>query len=1030
MKRYIKQIVALLLAMVMVITMIDTSSVYAEEVQENGLNVTEKGVNVSTEVEEESQEFKIDYVITDNANNLETDSQSIVVGYSGEKPSSARIKLQKTDSDEIIELESVEISDTGILFQTNEIVSEYTLKEISVETQRGSLKINLADIGIQSEEPDAYIEPDDQNVNGLEYDTYSDNMARSVNGNYVIVLDPGHDATHAGTRANGVLEENANLKIATYCKQELETYYGVNVLLTRSSTACPYPGTSSTDDNANRVAFAKNSGADAYVSFHCNSSDNASANGTEVYYPNSNYNSAISSSGADLAQKILNNLSSLGLKDRGIKIRTSDDGDTYPDGSLTDYYGVIRRSKLAGIPAVIIEHAFVTNASDAANYLGNETNLQKMGIADATGIAQHFGLSKQGFAIKELSCIQENNAVTVSASCYSDPGNVRYKFQVYDVEAGQWYTLADNTSNASVQWKPYAKSYWVHVEATSPNGVTVQQTNSYESDIDYNNPYVKLNGICTSETQQGINVGVNYLSNDSNVAFKWLAYDVNKKVWSEIADWNGGNWATWRPQQGTYWIQVQATCSNGKVESQTIAYNVQKNYSVDMMKITGTCWQIRENGIDIGAAYEKRGNNPAFKWQIYNLDTKKWMLLSDWNGGNWTTWRPQQGNYWVNVQAKTDGGASDEYTFCFRVDKDYSKTPITISGLTWKINRNSIDVGAAYQTADKNTVFKWMAYNLDTKQWELISDWYNGNWATWKPQAGNYWLHVEAKNNDGGYAEKTICFSVDRDYSRHYIDLNGICLLDNHANFSVGVAYDTDDKNVKFKWQEYNINTKQWRIISDWTGGNWTEWDPANGSYWVYVQAKTSDGIVADSVLGYNVSARYEIMGQSSTNIQQMVNYYNSNAQYPTFYGGSDAPSIQKFCSIYDEECKAEGVKTEVAFCQAMKETNFLRYGGDVNIAQYNFAGIGATGNGTCGSSYSSVREGIRAQVQHLKAYGSNAPLNQQCVDNRFAYVKRNSAKYVEWLGSKENPNGTGWATATNYGYSIIKDYVVILLQK
>ena len=117
-------------------------------------------------------------------------------------------------------------------------------------------------------------------------------------------------------------------------------------------------------------------------------------------------------------------------------------------------------------------------------------------------------------------------------------------------------------------------------------------------------------------------------------------------------------------------------------------------------------------------------------------------------------------------------------------------------------------------------------------------------------------------------------------------------------------------------------------------------------------------------------------------------------------------------------------MKVEVAFCQAMKETGFLRYGGDVSIGQYNFAGLGATGNGNPGESFGSVREGVRAQVQHLKAYASTDPLNNPCVDKRFDLVARGSAPYVEWLGIKENPYGKGWATAKNYGYSIKNDYM------
>jgi hypothetical protein len=160
-----------------------------------------------------------------------------------------------------------------------------------------------------------------------------------------------------------------------------------------------------------------------------------------------------------------------------------------------------------------------------------------------------------------------------------------------------------------------------------------------------------------------------------------------------------------------------------------------------------------------------------------------------------------------------------------------------------------------------------------------------------------------------------------------------------------------------------------------------------------------------------------------------MVAYYNANNVYPEFYASSDAPSIEAFCQIYLEECQAEGLKAEVAFCQAMLETGFLRYGGDVQINQYNFAGLGATGNGAPGNSFGSVREGVRAQVQHLKAYASTAGLNNPCVDSRFQYVKRGTAPYVEWLGIQENPYGKGWATAKNYGYNIVNLYIAKLFR-
>ena len=168
---------------------------------------------------------------------------------------------------------------------------------------------------------------------------------------------------------------------------------------------------------------------------------------------------------------------------------------------------------------------------------------------------------------------------------------------------------------------------------------------------------------------------------------------------------------------------------------------------------------------------------------------------------------------------------------------------------------------------------------------------------------------------------------------------------------------------------------------------------------------------------------QYPIMGGSDITVQEMVDYFNDSGEtYPSeelSEGGAD--SIETFCQIYYDEASAEGVRPEVAFAQTMKETGFLQYGGDASIEQFNFAGLGTTGGGVPGNSYPDVRTGVRAQIQHLKAYATTDALEQECVDDRYEYVKKGAAPYVEWLGQQENPEGVGWATGENYGYDIVE---------
>lgn len=250
-----------------------------------------------------------------------------------------------------------------------------------------------------------------------------------------------------------------------------------------------------------------------------------------------------------------------------------------------------------------------------------------------------------------------------------------------------------------------------------------------------------------------------------------------------------------------------------------------------------------------------------------------------------------------------------------------------------------------------------------------------------------------------------------------------------------------------------NAGANVWQF--DWNGTNAQLWrfiDAGDGSYYIQSRlgtvldvnnASTADGSNVQTFILNKTNAQkwtldpverqlYSIMGDSTVTAEQMAEFFNDRCtvdnQYP--YGNvTEAPTIEDFCKIYIEECKAEGVKAEVAFCQAMLETGFLKFGGDVKKEQYNFAGIGATGGGVSGHSFSTIREGIRAQVQHLKAYASKEPLNQAVVDPRFNFVKRGTAIYVEWLGQKENPEGNGWASSANYGYNIVDYYIVPLLK-
>lgn len=147
------------------------------------------------------------------------------------------------------------------------------------------------------------------------------------------------------------------------------------------------------------------------------------------------------------------------------------------------------------------------------------------------------------------------------------------------------------------------------------------------------------------------------------------------------------------------------------------------------------------------------------------------------------------------------------------------------------------------------------------------------------------------------------------------------------------------------------------------------------------------------------------IMGSGLTSELQLLRLLRANNAPLNIYG--DLPAI------YREEAEIEGVNYDIAFCQMCLETGFLSFSGDVKPEQNNFGGIGAIGNGVPGDSFSDRRIGVRAQIQHLKAYASTQSLVQPLVDPRFDLVKRGTAPLLGQLTGK-------WAEDINYDKKIM----------
>ena len=377
----------------------------------------------------------------------------------------------------------------------------------------------------------------------------------------------------------------------------------------------------------------------------------------------------------------------------------------------------------------------------------------------------------------------------------------------------------------------------------------------------------------------------------------------------------------------------------------------------------------------------------------------------------------------------------------------------------------------------KNVWYYFKADGVMATGWQKIGNkWYylkeSGAMTTgWQKVKGS-WYYMESNgamvssdwkwiNSKCYYFDKNGKMAADTWIDGSYVDASGVWIKDKKQEpenvTKTGwvqysghwMYYNTDGSYVKSNWKSVN---SIWYYF-DQNGWMVTGWMTLSSGKYYLNPTKNSDGVEGAMLKGYKQidgkwyylrsgespegSLRYEgvtsIMGTSAmgTNKTIVVNkmvkmFQKSGKNYPTqALTKGNAPTIEAFCQIVYDEAVIEGIKPEVVFGQAMNETGYLQFGGDVKIEQFNFAGLGASGGGIAGESFKSVAEGIRAQVQHLKGYASTEALKQTCVDNRYKWVTKGCAPYVEWLGQKENLNGKGWATSKNYGMNLMEKYII-----
>ena len=1048
-----------------------TDQVNKEE--KNVVQNEESNDEIQEDSEKEGDSNMMDYFLVDNPVLSSNSTENFVLSLKDTNGySDFSITVQKTDGT-TLDLEASEQVDKLVKF-TKEFSfadkGEYSVTTLHYTYNGEKYYLNFSDLGMDvkfgvDQEYSGYdetlpdmtqdvVEDDELNsavVQVTNLDDASEEVAEGIVASdpdaaiglvseegVTICLDPGHGGNDSGAIGiNNVYEKNLTLKIAQYCKQELEKY-NCKVVMTRSGDTNP--------SLEERADYAKAQGAKYLISIHLNSAAGGGAVGAEVYYPNTHWRPDISADGKNVAQAIQSQLVSLGLYDRGIKFRTIDtniypDPFRYDDGSVADYYGIIRNAKYNGLTGLIIEHCFINNVSDYNNYLSTDTKLQQLGVADANGIVSALGLTKKQSIVN----------------------SVLYRTHVQDIG---WQ-----------DWKKNGELSGTQAQSKRLEGINIKLSSDLSGNVEYMTHIQdigwqdwKKNGELSGTEGKSKRLEAIKMKLTGDVASKYDIYyrvhvqDYGWLGWAKNGESSGSEGLSKRLEGIEIRLVKKGQGTPGSTDlpflSEMISYqtHVQDIGWQDWKKngeLSGTQGESKRlEGLRINL-YSSLFGYVEYKAHVQNDGWQDWVSDGEIAGTTGQSKRLEA------VRLRLKGDVANKYDIYYRVHiQDYG-------WLDWAKNGESAGSegcskrleGIEIRLVKKGEAAPGQAQRPFISKSVTYQSYIQGDgWQEWKRDGELSGTQGQSKQLEALKIELSSIIDGGIVYKAH-VQNDGWQLF-----VGDGAQSGTIDQNKRLEaiqiqltgnaMMQYDIYYRVHVQNLGWLG--WAKNGERAGTegYKYRVEGVEILLVDKDSNAPGNTANHYyhfgylpddeselmPIMGSTQTSVEQMVNYYNSktsgydkfkakyNGKYDGVLAKGGARTINEFAQIVYDESIAEGVKPEVVFAQCMKETGYLKYGGDVLPNQYNYAGVGATG-AVHGASFNNVRMGIRAQIQHLKAYGSIYPLTNQCVDPRFDLVKRGSAQYVEWLGKNENPNGYGWATAKQYGYDIV-EMVKVLLTK
>ena len=181
-----------------------------------------------------------------------------------------------------------------------------------------------------------------------------------------IYLNAEHGGTDSGATANGIREDEANLKVAKYAREYLSGYDCTTVMSRETDKALSIN---------ERVAQVRAQKPNLVITIAHNA---GGGDGCEVFYWHTD------SKAKAFAQELIKQFQAIGQNSRGVK----------PSQPGSYNFGMCREPAAMGIPAVLGEFAFLDNKADVV-LVDSDADLKREGEAYGKAIVNYLGLKKK-----------------------------------------------------------------------------------------------------------------------------------------------------------------------------------------------------------------------------------------------------------------------------------------------------------------------------------------------------------------------------------------------------------------------------------------------------------------------------------------------------------------------------------------------------------------------------------------------------------------------------------------------------------